>query len=71
MNIASTCSEAGLDPGCCEGNCTVQLGDDEACYCDEQCHDQGDCCEDVDQTKQCNRCTLTIGKCYCSTKGCV
>lgn len=59
---ASNCAEAGLDPGCCDGNCTVQLGSDEACYCDERCRSQGDCCEDVDQTKQCNKCTLTIGK---------
>ena len=63
QNLATTCSEAGLDPGCCEGNCTVDSGN-EVCYCDEKCHDKGDCCEDVDQTKDCNKkCTLTIGKC--------
>ena len=59
-----TCAGAGLDPGCCEGNCTVALDDseDDFCYCDNTCKEQGDCCSDVNQTRQCNQCTMTIGK---------
>ena len=63
ISSARTCTEAGLDAGCCEGNCTVYRDDADVCYCDKDCSEQGDCCDDVDQQKQCppSECTLTIG----------
>ena len=60
---AKNCAEAGLDAGCCTGNCNVTYGTNrsETCYCDDRCRVNEDCCEDVDQTKECNpSCTLTI-----------
>ena len=63
MSTATTCTGAGLHPGCCEGNCTVNY-DGGRCYCDKMCREQGDCCTDVDLTSQCETpaCTLTISK---------
>ncbi len=64
--VAKNCVQAGLDAGCCPGtSCNVTQGTNgsETCYCDERCRVNGDCCEDVDQTKQCSQtCTLTISK---------
>ena len=46
--IAQTCTEAGKDAGCCvwsaTESCFVLHGE---CYCDIQCLDYGDCCDDV------------------------
>ena len=42
----TTCSEAGLSPGCCMSGCVVVLPDAN-CYCDFICIHFNDCCEDV------------------------
>ena len=75
-HVATNCAQAGLDAGCCTGSCNVTYGTNgsETCFCDERCRINGDCCEDVNQTKQCRvpSCTLTISKSTLScTKHCM
>lgn len=47
---AATCRDAGLNPGCCTGQCRTAGG----CYCDRVCFIFNDCCNDVQQGTQCN-----------------
>ena len=54
---ATTCAEAGKQPGCCttglfSQSCFVPGG---RCYCDSQCVVFNDCCDDVPQV--CGECT--------------
>ena len=41
-----SCAALGLDGCCMEGNC---LGVGEGCYCDQACHEFGDCCDDIEE----------------------
>ena len=73
VSTAENCAEAGLDAGCCtERSCSVTYGTNhsETCYCDDRCKLSGDCCEDVDQTRECKpSCTLTIISKFCLSTG--
>ena len=51
-----SCAALGLDGCCMEGNCLGVGGED--CYCDQVCHDLGDCCDDIEEI-QCFEGTLT------------
>ena len=47
--IATTCANAGLDPGCCswlQTSCSTGSST-RTCYCDRFCHYFRDCCTDV------------------------
>ena len=52
-SIARNCAEAGKT--CCSDaiseNCRVEIAQNDYCYCDENCHDEGDCCPDVNMTR--------------------
>ena len=41
------CAALGLDGCCMEGNCLGVGG--EGCYCDQFCHEAGDCCDDIEE----------------------
>ena len=51
-----SCAALGLDGCCMEDNCLGVGGED--CYCDQVCHDLGDCCDDIEEI-QCFEGTLT------------
>ena len=40
------CAALGLDGCCMEFSC---LGVGGGCYCDQVCHELGDCCDDIEE----------------------
>ena len=48
-HLATTCTEAGKNPGCCTGGlqaCSV-TANGKTCFCDNDCITNNDCCSDV------------------------
>ncbi len=48
--LPTNCTTAGHTNGCCDGgDCSVMLPNGGICYCDQNCHDDGECCDDIEQ----------------------
>ena len=46
--IIGSCVAQGFINGCCTTSCAVSNGS-STCYCDQACHNLGDCCSDIEE----------------------
>ena len=46
--IIGSCVAQGFNGCCTEGSCSVSAGG-STCYCDQVCHNFGDCCSDIEE----------------------
>lgn len=47
LTYPGPCTAAGFNGCCTSGNCLVSSPTQEFCYCDADCYEFGNCCDDI------------------------